>query len=91
MEENKSPGLRATWHGQGLTGPRNVHTGIPSECPVCRLVLPAGQSPVRCDVCRALLRQQAHWNAVGDYSKAVDCLVALQRHHEGPLHKDTDR
>ncbi|MET7904740.1 hypothetical protein ABZS86_26070 [Streptomyces sp. NPDC005355] len=41
-----------------------------------------------CDVCAALLRQQADARRAGDHSRATDCVVRLQRHHQGPLHRE---
>lgn len=39
-----------------------------------------------CDVCSALLRQQAAWRRLGNHSRATDCAVELQRHHDGVVH-----
>ncbi|MET7936945.1 hypothetical protein [Streptomyces sp. NPDC005322] len=41
-----------------------------------------------CDVCAALLRQQADARRAGDHSRATDCVVELQRHHQGPHHRE---
>ncbi|GAA0644088.1 hypothetical protein GCM10009548_06080 [Streptomyces malaysiensis subsp. malaysiensis] len=48
---------------------------------------PANMPPAGdCDVCGALLRQQAEARRNGDQKWATICLIELQRHHEGPFH-----
>ncbi len=87
MEESKAPESPKAQSDPVALGPKRVHTGSPVTCPVCLTGSRVPATSAQCVVCRALTRQQAHWNVVGDYAKAMECLTALQRHHDGPMHK----
>lgn len=52
---------------------------------------PANMPDDDCDVCGALLRQQAEARRNGDQKWATTCLIELQRHHNGPLHNEAAR
>lgn len=52
---------------------------------------PANTPNDDCDVCGALLRQQAEARRNGDQKWAATCLIELQRHHNGPLHSEAAR
>ncbi|MBU3869371.1 hypothetical protein KN815_36535 [Streptomyces sp. 4503] len=52
---------------------------------------PANTPDDDCDVCGALLRQQAEARRNGDHKWATTCLIELQRHHDGPPHTEAAR
>ena len=41
-----------------------------------------------CDLCDALLRQQAEYRRKGDVQMAAVCVRELQWHHKGPVHQE---
>lgn len=52
---------------------------------------PANTPNDACDVCGALLRQQAEARRNGDQKWATACLIELQRHHDGLPHGEAVR